>query len=100
MLKGLFMAITYKISRWNSPFRSEAVEFAVKKNSQSAKLALRQFIYRMLESEALLDRPIAYQLMRKAEFAQITPKRGEFIQQHFALRDSLGPFVEIYVTRD
>jgi len=91
------MTIHYEITRWPSGLAMEAVSYEVRHKSHAARLALRRAVYEMLKANALLDRPIAYDLMRKADCAVIRPKgRGYCVRQTFEIGGPLNGCVELW----
>lgn len=91
------MTIHYEITRWPSGLAMDALSFEVKHRADAARLALRRAVYDLLEGNALLDRPIAYDLMRKAECATIRPKgRGYCVRQTFEIGGPLNGYVELW----
>ncbi len=94
------MGLIYQISRWHSATAPQAADYAERKQGPAAKRELRRMVHEMLAADGLLDRPIAYDLMRQVEFADIRPPAaGHIRKQEFRLRDELGPFVHIWVQR-
>lgn len=91
------MTIHYEITRWRSGLAMEPVSYEVRHKSHSARLALRRAVYEMLEDNGLLDRPIAYDLMRKADCAVIKPKGCGYCVRHlFEIGGHLNGYVELW----
>lgn len=91
------MTIHYEITRWSSNLAAQSISYEVKHRADAARLALRRAVYDLLEGNALLDRPIAYDLMRKAECATIRPKgRGYCVRHIFEINNGLNGYVELW----
>lgn len=93
------MAIKYEISRWDFPTSMQARAYHAVSRSDAAENRLWAEIYAMLESAALLDRPVAKRLEAEFEACEVSPPaRGYLRRQTFKLSDD-GARVEFFVTR-
>ncbi len=93
------MAIKYEITRWDSSTSMEARAFHSVSRSDAAENRLWAEIYAMLESAALLDRPVARRLLAEFEASAMNgnfkaPKRGYMRSQTFKLRDDAHGLLE------
>ena len=91
--------INYEITRFINP---QKIEQTTKHKANSAKQALKQYVYDMLKGQALLDRSIAHKLMNEVDKAEISPPPlGYYRVQTFAI-DTTNPLfgsVKIFITR-
>lgn len=93
------MAIKYEIARWDSSTSMQARAYHCVARSDAAETRLWAEIYAMLESAALLDRPVARRLLAEFEASAMlgqfkAPKRGYMRQQTFKLRDDAHGLLE------
>lgn len=80
------MAIRYSIETSYPDYPNLPVTEETRQRADAASDALWRAIYQMIEGQGLLDRPIAWQLLREFEACEVSPPaRGTYRLQRFNL---------------
>lgn len=80
------MALQYTISHWYSDTAKQAASYETCQRADRAATVLWGQIYQMIAGNGLLDRPIAWTLLRQFEACEIAPPaRGHYRREVFKL---------------
>lgn len=92
------MTLRYTIEHWRSPTSERAAFYETCKRKDRAATVLWAAIYNMIEGNGLLDRPIAWQLLRQFDACDISPpERGTYRLERFRLGDETVTFRAEYI---
>jgi hypothetical protein len=92
------MQLRYTIEHWLSPTAKRAAFYETCKRKDRAATVLWATIYNMIKGNGLLDRPIAWQMLRQFERCEISPPaHGTYRLERFKLNGETVIFRAEYI---